>query len=257
MLVDKIVHSTLNLLDENLRVVDVGISLSYTYCIVKGKEGFALGLAHTTYDKVFHGLRDSSLPDIDKIPRLISSWKLIEKTVGLALLNALSQYLLFNKQLYNDLPGKILFSRDILDSIQMSLDSRILIIGYIRPVINRLRERGFRNIYVIEREPPTRFEPIYSDLVLPRISKSIDIVFITGSVLVNDTLDNILRYTGKAKKVIVGPSVQILPQILSTYGLDIIGSIKVNDVWKVAEVVRRAGGTRAILKYSEKYVYMK
>lgn len=257
MIIDEIAHNTLNLLDENLSVVDLGISLSYTYCIVKGRRGFALGLAHTTYDKVFHGLRDSSLPSIDEIPRLLSSWKLIEKTVGLALLNAISQYLLFNKQLYKNLPGKISFGRDILDSIQMSPDSRVLIIGYIRPVINRLRERGFRNIYVIEREPPTRFESIYSDLVLPRISESIDIVFITGSVLVNDTIDNILRYTEKAKKVIVGPSAQVLPQILSTYDLDIIGSVKVNDVWKTAEVVRRAGGTRAILKYSEKYVYMK
>ncbi len=257
MIIDEIVDETLNLLGEDVDVVDMGISLSYTYCIVEGREGSALGLAHTTYDKVFHGLRSNYLPSIHEIPRLISSWKLIEKTVGLALLNAISQYILFNKRLYRNLPGKILIGKDVLDSMKIHKKSKILVIGYIRPIIKKLQERGYRNIYVVEREPPTRFEEIYSDLALPRISENIDIVFITGSVLANDTLDNILRYTEGAKKIIVGPSAQVLPQLLTKYGLYIIGSIKVEDIQRTAEIVRRAGGTRAILKYSEKYVYMR
>ncbi len=257
MIVDEIVEYTLNVVDEELHVVDVGISLSYTYCIVKGKHGLALGLAHTTYDKVFHGLKDDFLPDINEIPRLISSWKLLEKTVGLAMLNAVSQYVLFNRKTCSSIANKILFGKDVLDVINIPLNKNILVIGYIKPIIRKLREKGHNNIYIVEREPPTRFEDIYSDALLPRIAETADIVFITGATLANDTLDNILHYTRNVKRILVGPSAQVLPNLLSSYGIDIVASIKVNNIWKVAEVVRRAGGTRAILKYSEKYVYMK
>ena len=259
MIIDEIVEYTLDAIDEELHVVDVGISLSYTYCIVKGKYGLALGLAHTTYDKVFHGLKDDFTLSIDDIPRLVASWKLLEKTVGLAMLNAVSQYILFNRKSSDFIINKMFFGKDVLDIINMPLNKNIniLVVGYIRPIIKKLREKGYNNIYIVEREPPTRFEDIYNDVLLPRIAKAADIVFITGATLVNDTLDDILRYAKNAKRIIVGPSAQVLPNLLSSYGIDIVASIEVNDVWKVAEIVRRAGGTRAILKYSEKYVYMK
>ncbi len=257
MIIDEIVEYTLNVIDEKIHVVDVGIGLSYTYCIVKGKHGLALGLAHTTYDKVFHGLKDDFILDINDIPRLIASWKLLEKTVGLAMLNAVSQYVLFNGKSSSSIVNKMFFRKDVLDVINIPLDKNILVIGYIKPIIRKLREKGYDNIYIVEREPPTRFEDIYNDTLLPRIAETADIVFITGATLANDTLDNILHYTRNAKRILVGPSAQVPPNLLSSYGIDIVASIKVNDVWRVAEVVRRAGGTRAILKYSEKYVYMK
>ncbi len=255
MIIDDLVKQTLEIIDESLRVVDIGISLSYTYCIVEGRRGLALGLAHTTYDRVFHGLKDDFSLKINELPKMVSSLKLIEKTVGLALLNAISQYILFNRRSYESL-NNIVFGKDILEVIDIPPTAKILVVGYIKPVINKLRKQGYRNIYVVERDPPTRFEDIYSDMVFPRIAGKVDVVLITGATLVNDTLDIILKYATKARKVIVGPSAQVLPQLLHKYGIYVVGSIRVQNVWKVAEIVRRAGGTRAILKYSEKYVYI-
>ncbi len=256
MIIDEIAEHTLSMINEELRTVDIGVSLSYTYCIVEGRYGLALGLAHTTYDRVFHGLRDDFSPTIDDIPKLIGSWKLLEKTIGLAMLNAVSQYVLFNTNIRDNIVNNMFFRKDVLDVINIPLNKNILIVGYIKPIIKRLRDRGYKNIYIVERDPPTRFEDIYSDVVFPRIAEMADVVFITGSTVVNDTLDTILQYSRNAKKILVGPSAQVIPDMLGRHGIDVVASIKVGDVWKVAEVVRKAGGTRAILKYSEKYVYI-
>lgn len=181
MIIDEIAGRIIGMVEEEeLRIVDLGISLSYTYCIVKGKHGLALGLAHTTYDRVFHGLRENFSLNINDIPGLTTSWKLIEKTIGLAMLNAISQYVLFNVKLVNSL-NKIFLGKDVLDVIKIPFNKNIVIIGYIRPIIERLREKGYKNIYIVEREPPTRFEEVYSDVLLPRIARIADIVFYNWS----------------------------------------------------------------------------
>ena len=55
-------------------------------------------------------------------------------------------------------------------------------------------------------------------------------------------------------KALIGPTAQILPQVIDSI-VDYVASIMVENITKAVECIRLCGGTKALLRYSVKYVY--
>ncbi len=248
MIIDEVANEVLKLIDENLVLTELCVGVRYTYAIVKGKHGIAMGVAHTLLSDLPHGVWLEKKPNISDILDFVSSCNILYKIIGIAMLNAVSQYLIK----FGDYKSGLIFNTDILDVLDIRSEDHVVFVGNIRPLVSKVKERT-SSIDVLERSPFSR-DDAKPDVLAPRIIPKATVLLITGSTLENDTLDYVLSLASRARvKALVGPTAQILPQSLKGY-VDLVASIMIRDVEKAIEAIRLCGGTKALLRYSEKYV---
>ena len=78
--------------------------------------------------------------------------------------------------------------------------------------------------------------------IAPVVVPQADVLLITGTTLLNDTLDDILAAAKpNACKVVVGPTVGLVPDAYLRRGCDILGSIRVTDGDKFLDVLAEGG----------------
>jgi len=140
-------------LAEGLELVDFSLALPYTWVLVRDERGkSALGVAMTLTEDI--GRYENPLEEIT-LPALIEradSLNAIERTLGLAAMNAVCQYHLSleNAEL-----------RDIVEIVPENV-GKIAVIGNIGPVVEVLRENG-KDVYVFERNPKLCTKDTLSD----------------------------------------------------------------------------------------------
>jgi uncharacterized protein (DUF4213/DUF364 family) len=86
-----------------------------------------------------------------------------------------------------------------------------------------------------------------------------DILFCTGTTLINNSLESILeRFKKKARKIVlIGPTASMIPDILFDYGVDIVGGMEIYNLEAALQVIQEGGGTMLFKKYGKKYNLMK
>ncbi len=94
-----------------------------------------------------------------------------------------------------------------------------------------------------------------ADQVLP----SADVVLITGTTLVNDTLERLLTLCRPASRVVViGPTVGLLPDPLLRRGVDVLGGVRVTAPDAFLDVVAEGGsGYQFFGRSAEKVVLVR
>ncbi|MEX2722320.1 MAG: DUF364 domain-containing protein [Candidatus Freyarchaeota archaeon] len=230
-------------LDE-VRVSEVRVGLEYAGVMLSSGEA---GLAHVlrgdspeceTLEKAGE-LQGSSARDL---MYLATSRNLISAAIGIATINALSQIAFKSK------PNLYPFTdTDILDLVVPN--DKILMVGYFAPVIPKLLEKT-KEITVIEkRNIPNPMVKVATEEQLEELSIDKDIAIITGSTLVNHTVDNILKHCKEMREVaLVGPTASFTPQPLFGRGVTAVMGVKIYNPQKMLEVTSQAGGTRKLLQ---------
>ena len=131
-----------------------------------------------------------------------------------------------------------------------------MVIGNMVPLVRKI-EKITDNIYTFERNPLLRLDNAMPDYLEYRYLEQADAVIITGVTLLNDTIDPILKYVPEAAlKIIVGPTAQMLPSILLKK-FDMVASLRVDDIEKVADVIKRGGGRWSYSRYCSDYIATK
>ena len=226
MILDDIVRHTLEKMgDVRLELIDIGITYPYTYSIVRGKHGVSVGLCMTMVTEI--GDYEHKTPiDANKYLEISDLVKgaldrhLLKRFLGIATINAVSQYLLrISGENYN---------LDVTDIISKNYSEankyNVAVIGYMKPVVQRLREKGYK-VYVFERNPILR-EDAYPDFFEYRYLPVMDIVIATGAALINDTIDQIVERSKKARDIILtGPTAQVHPKFIERKGISYLSSI--------------------------------
>lgn len=246
---DRLVIDIKQLYDPSVvEIVDACICLRYTYVLTKieGKE--YLGLSHTFVDHLRRRSPSVTLIDPARLTDYVLSGDPYERQLGFALLNAYSQYF-YDKTGIIDLSGDV----DASDALDISDRDRVLFIGDIRPLVERVRERA-REVIVLEDDLCRRSDSLPGTYI-SLIGNRADIVFITGSALVNGSIDYVLGMIRRAReKVLVGPTAQLYPGFLKRTGITRIAGCYVLDPEKVVDGLKLGYGTRWILRYSRKFV---
>ena len=239
-------------LDADLSVKDCCVGLKYSYVEVSGKKGDALGLALTPVEDIF-GTRVGAPtpPSISRVEGMVSSTNPIEKALGVALVNALSGYLMWNLGFKGDFA---LRSGEIVASVPDLVKEPVVVVGNMVPLVRRLLERGYEVVGVLERRQSLRIAGALPDTMAPRVVPKARTVIITGATLVNDTIDQILSLAGDAVKILVGPTAAAHPTPLFTLGVSAVASMAPVEVDRVKRVVRLGGGRWDFSKYSREYV---
>ncbi len=228
LIIDYVVDKALAIArEENIKLVDYCVCFPYTYVVVEGKDGKAMGVALTPFNE-FNDIEYRETPlskwDIYGLVKAAASYNLIAKTLGIAAINAVSQYLFLNEELTY---------KSIIDILSETTrgNERIAVIGYMTKLVDKLVEKGY-NIVVFERDNTLRRSNVLPDFMEPRYLRNVDAAIITGATLVNETLDIVLNYINdKAHPVILtGPTAQIHRNLLPATKLTHIVSVRIVDI---------------------------
>ena len=95
-----------------------------------------------------------------------------------------------------------------------------------------------------------------ADENLEVISKS-DVIFITGSTLVNGTFDELINYTGNCRIIgIYGASAQLIPEFLFKNGINLFSAIKIKNHKRFEhDIINHFNMEMAIQDNQERYCF--
>ncbi len=242
MLLEKIGKKALASVDEDFRLLDFSFALPYTYVLIEGKRGKALGVAMTLPEEVQRFRTSFEEPSLEGFMEKAGSLNIIERTLALAAINALSQYHISLENVEG---------ADVTEILEGDFD-KVAVIGNMPPLVKTLRERF--QTYVFERNPKLWDRDTLSDSLEYSLLPEMDAVVVSGSALLNGTLEMILDRSKRAKLVVLtGPTAQLLPDFLRGTGVTHLAAMKVMDV---DEAIKRLklGSFRGFEKGSRKYV---
>lgn len=213
----------------------------------------AMGLAYTSYPDIHHyGVSDK--PSIPDVFERFSRANMINRTLFLACINAISQYLIWHRGVGQE---KIRYG-NLIDYIVSKIrkTDTVVVIGNMIPIVRKI-EKVANKVYVFERDPLLRTNNTMPEYLEYRYLERADIAIITGVTLLNDTIDPILKYTAEhTLKIIVGPTAQLLPSILLEK-FDIVASLRVDNIEEVTDIIKRGGGRWSYSKYCSDYIAIK
>jgi len=160
------------------------------------------------------GLRGKSALELAQYAK---SDNLLEASIGMATINSLI-----------DIDEAECVSENALDIlIDRGRDRNIAVIGHF-PWVPKLQSIA-RKLWIIEQHPRLGdFPAEAAEEILPQA----DVIAITGTSLINHTLERLLDLSKDRFIVLVGPTSPLSP-ILFDYGIDIISGVKVIESEKV------------------------
>ncbi len=257
MIVDEYARAVLEVVSsEHLGIDDYMVGLRYSIGIVGGGKGHKAGLAIVPVEDVIGMPMARPIVELEDIAEHVSSTNIIEKSLGVALLNAISQYILLDlgyMEEYRVEQDKSLIEF-VVEAVKGRRDEKIVVVGNMVPLVRRLREHGF-NPVVLERNPAYRGRDSLPDSSGYRELLDADVVIITGATLVNDTIDIVLKLAEKAKtKILAGPTASVYPDPFFDRGITHIASTRIIDIQKVLDIIKHGGGRWDLNEYLEDYI---
>ena len=154
----------------------------------------------------------------------------IRRAVGIAAINALADCC-WQRRPH---PGiELRQGADAFDATDIHHGDRVVVVGAFVPFLKELKRRGHAFL-VLEQDPNTLkadelpfFRPAeQAAQILPQA----DVVLITGSTLVNNTLEQLLALTRpEARVTVVGPTVGMLPDAFLARGADVLGCVRITE----------------------------
>jgi len=232
----------------DIKVVDICIGKLYVGVRTSDNSvGLALNFGErTSSNSTKRLLMKLSNKNVTDVIKLHKNNNLLCTAVSVATLNALSQKLIANKYLRRyGLIVKNKFAQYPLGYINKG--DIVAIVGFGGPLFEIVEKSPASKIYVTEMRPLEEFYSlsllegklvedftdtrlrIYSAEDNKKILPRADVVFITGSALANNTMNDLLNYCKNARNVIIyGISASIFPIPLFRRGVSHINTIKIH-----------------------------
>lgn len=183
----------------------------------------------------------------------------LQRTLAIAMLNALSETC---RQANLFGPHEYVVGADPLDDESIPPDAYTVVIGALLPYLKMLRSQR-RRYGILELDPRTLKEEEKPHYVEPEgaaeaIAQA-DCLLVTGTTLINDTLEGILSHRKEGAKVIlVGPTASLFPDAFFAGGIHSLGGITVTDPDGLLDIIAEAGsGYHFYGKFAEKTVIRK
>ena len=146
-----------------------------------------------------------------KLAQYAKSDNLLEASIGMATINSLI-----------DIEETRCITQNAFDVlVERGRDKKVAVVGHF-PWIPKLREAA-RVLWVVEqRLQPGDLPQESAEEILPQA----DVVGITGTSLINHTLEKLLELSKHSFVVMIGPTTPLSP-VLFDYGLDVIAGVNV------------------------------
>ena len=213
------------------------ILMGLRYTAVQLDDG-SMGVAFTFLDDefkngLFFGGRagPSGRPAVELL-RMLESHNQLDRAVGLAAANALAAGL-DNKYL----------DGDVLRQMKLYETDKVCMVGRFQPLDPKIRPNcADLKIFEIEED--------LSEGILPFSAAGnhlpeADIVIVTATAIVNDTIDEVLSYCRKSREVVVlGASTPLLPEVFRKTPVTLLSGIEITGSNYILQVIGEGGGTQ-------------
>lgn len=166
----------------------------------------------------------------------------LKRTMGIATMNALSALCWTQRppETY-----EVKMGVDALDVVKIPDNAYVVVVGAIIPALRALKQRG-KPFGVLESDPLTLKEDemkyyVPQEMVHEKVPEA-DLLIITGTTLINDTLEGLLamRKPG-AHAIVVGPTASMLPDAFFRRDVTMLGGVTVTDADRVLDMIAEAG----------------
>lgn len=166
----------------------------------------------------------------------------LQRALSIAVLNALSATC-WQKQPPQEYQLRL--GIDPVDETPIPPEAVVVVIGALVPYIKMLKQRG-NSFFILEMDPRTLKEEEMQYYCPPEKANDClaqaDLVIITGTTLLTNTLEGILACLKKgARAVLVGPTASMLPESFFARGVEAIGGIMVTDADLLLDTLAEAG----------------
>nr|WP_245302138.1 DUF364 domain-containing protein [Symbiobacterium terraclitae] len=143
-----------------------------------------------------------------------------DRALGLALCNAVAE----------PDPSRCLVDPDAAAAVPARATDTVGFVGYVGTVVRRVQAEAARTI-IFDRSQEDQ-EDVYPEERQPELMPQCDLVFITGSALINCTLERLLTYCTRAREIVlIGPSTPLYPEAFAGSGVTVLAGFR----WQVAD----------------------
>jgi uncharacterized protein len=225
------------------RVTDLTIGLGYTAVTVDGDH---TGLSFTWFETKTCCSPAGRLGEIDGRPAtdllgLLLSDDGIERSIGVATANAVN-HTRASGFADDEPPGAVI--RDL----GAGRDSRVAMVGYFPPVVRALEERG-AVLEIIDSSRGLGDRERFAE----RLRDWAEIVVVSGTALLNDTVDDLLAgMDPSARAIVLGPTTPLVPEAFASTLVVALAGMVVLDAPRALKLVRRGAGTPEIQRHARK-----
>ena len=172
----------------------------------------------------------------------IFSNSILKKTLGIATLNALSVYC-YENGLLPDI--RVRQDIDAFDVPDLSKYKKAVVVGALVPILKKLTKEGV-DYTVLEKDVRTlkgdELKHFADAEEFPKVVPEADILFITGTTLINDTLEGLLECAKPGAEIVVaGPTVSMIAEPFRKRGVTILGGDYVHNADEALEILSEAG----------------
>jgi len=212
-------------------VKDVRVGVSWTAVLGKHcglSKTYGVPVAHGNYTRDMGRLTEKTTLELAEYAK---SWNLIEASIGVAAINSMVEP-----------KGETgINALDII--IERGRNKKITMVGTF-PLIPEIRSVA-KELWVLELDP-YRINPkdgILIETSAEYIIPESDMVVITGSTLINKSMERLLELSrlGKAYTIILGPSTTMC-EVLFDYGANMLAGVEVADPDAILKKISQSGG---------------
>ena len=228
-------------------IADVRVGLKYTAALLNdGSCGVAFSFNRFTDNE------HAKQPDIggivsrsaDEILSWITAENLLQRIIGFAAANAI-----------NVISVKNAIIDDVRKLIDLKPTDRVVMVGYFRPLESYILQLGCSlEIYELD----TGLAPGLKDSSLaPPALRKCDVAVITGTAVINNTIDYLLESAEDCREVaVVGPSTPLVPEAFAGTSTTLLSGVIPTDKQAVLEIVSSGGGMRQFKPFVSKVNYV-
>jgi hypothetical protein len=225
------------LLDENRDMVVEDYVIGTGMTAVKLADG-RVGVAHLFREELPGGcmIFDDLLPSpvgVREFVKLAELYHPVTVSLALATVNAVYNYI----QRQNET------EEDIFSLARLTKDDVVGFVGDFRPLTESLKDK-VKELMIFERMVDNRYFP---DWAAPWKIKECDVAIITGTTIMNKTLDTLLNSVNTDRVFIFGPSTTLLPEVYPEC-VKAIGGTRIIDGNKAMNIASKAGGTKNLYR---------
>jgi uncharacterized protein (DUF4213/DUF364 family) len=158
------------------------------------------------------------------LAQMFESKDLFSKSLGLGGINAISQFLLKRSDFYFE------DASDSLGLLEIDKDDIVGMVGFFPPLVKHIETIGNRLIVIEKKKELIKKGLNWRVTLDPSELKLCNKVLITGTTLLNETIDEILQFSKDAEKLsMIGPTAGFLPDPLFKRGIENLGGTRVID----------------------------
>ena len=166
----------------------------------------------------------------------------IRRAVGIAAMNALADTC-WRRRPHHE--AELRLGVDAFDATEIPPGDKVVVVGAFVPFLRELKRR--RQPFLVLEQDPATLKPDELPFFRPaeqaaEIVPEADVLLITGTTLINDTLEDLLSLANPAARVtMVGPTVSMLPDAFLRRGADVLGTVRITAPEEFRDMLAEGG----------------